>query len=178
MIFVFIFLRVSDFLHIDAQNRVSATYNVCLWVVSFADSQSQLLELILLVPNPSPGECLVWGLNCPSLRNCWEFCDIPFACESSVGVWKLTRLHLCPHLLISMCFSLIFLIVEGLLRIVLSVVVVLPCLWEIVSSRSCILLLNYPMPPQETHIILDAHKSSLKYFKWMKTEYLIRLQCS
>ena len=86
MIFVFIFLRVSDFLHESFKSRVLATYkHLPLWVVSFADSQSQLLGLIFLVPNPSLGECLVWGLNHLLLKGVLGVCDIPFACESSVG---------------------------------------------------------------------------------------------
>ena len=159
-----------------------ATYKLLpLWVVSFADSQSQLLGLIFLVPNPSPGECLVWGLNRLLLREYWEF-EISLLLVSPL--WGLSRLHLCPSSSSQCVFSLIFLIVEGLFcwssccpqRIVLSVVVVLPCLWEIVSSRSFHSAIFTP-PLHKRHIILDC-KSSLKYFKWMKTEYLIRLQCS
>ena len=156
-------------MHESFKSRVLATYKLLpLWVVSFADSQSQLLGLIFLVPNPSPGECLVWGLNRLLLREYWEF-EISLLLVSPL--WGLSRLHLCPSSSSQCVFSLIFLIVEGLFcwssccpqRIVLSVVVVLPCLWEIVSSRSFHSAIFTP-PLHKRHIILDC-KSSLKYFK-------------
>ena len=185
MIFVFVFLRVSDFLHKSFKSRVLATYKpLPLWVVSFADAKSQLWRLILLVPNPSPGGCLVWGLNRLLLREYWEFVISLLLVSPLWEVWILTRLHLCPSSSSQCVFSLIFLTVEGLFcwssycsqRIVLSITVVLPYLWEIVNSRSFHSAI-FTLLLHKRHIILDC-KSSLKYFKWMKTEYLIKLQHS